>query len=138
MPTGPTYPPRPRRDVARRSFDEPDEPTSGRQFVAAELATILWYLLPLAGYLGWAYFLSTTPVVGCVTELGASCPSPRDVAVQRLIANFPELGLSLSLSLTFSLLLRWIATGWHALAVGFAASVVGAGAATVLFTALAS
>jgi hypothetical protein len=140
LPTGPIQPPGPRREVARRTFDdeELDAPTSGRQFVAAELATIFWYLLPLAGYLGWAFFLSTTPVAGCLTELGAACASPRAVAVQRLIANFPELGLSLSLSLTFSLLLRWIATGWHALAVGFAASVVGAGAATVLFTALAS
>ena len=138
LPTGPTYPPGHRREVARRTFDELDEPTSGRQFVAAELATIFWYLLPLAGYLGWAYFLSTTPVAGCITELGVACPSPRDVAVDRLLANFPELGLSLSLSLTFSLLLRWITTGWHALAVGFAASVVGAGAATVLFTALSS
>ena len=141
LPTGPTYPSHPpgsRREVARRTFDEFDEPTSGRQFVAAELATILWYLLPLAGYLGWAYFLSKTPIAGCVTELGSPCPSPRSVAVDRLLANFPELGLSLSLSLTVSLLLRWITTGWHALAVGFAASVVGAGAATVLFTALSS
>lgn len=121
---------------SRRDWDEFDDPSSGRHFAAAALATIGWYTLPLTCYLGWLLFLPAEPRANCVDDDGGACPAPRDEGLRHLVDNLPEIGIAVALAVTVALLLRWITTGWRSVAVGFAASVVGAGAATVLFSAL--
>ena len=44
--------------------------------------------------------------------------------------------MAIALSLVVAMLIRWITSTWRGLTVGFAATVVGAGVTTVLFSVL--
>jgi hypothetical protein len=126
----------PRDDRGGPDEDEDDDEPREHGFLGAALATIMWYLIPTAIYLGWALLLGDTARPGCVDAAGAPCLSPHDQAIQNLLSNLPKLGGAIALSLIVALLIRWITSIWRGLSVGFAAAVVGAGLATVLFTVL--
>jgi hypothetical protein len=132
-------PPRRRLEAPRRvpDWDLEDDYEVGGYF-ATVLATIAWYLLPIFGYIGWAFLLRETPDPGCLTDAGLPCPGPRMEALQHLLDNLPRIGVAVGASVVVALLLRWIADSWRAMAVGFSAAIVGAGVTTVLVSVLNS
>jgi hypothetical protein len=104
--------------------------------VGAAVATVLWYVLPAVGYLAWAMTLGGKPRPECVDGSGAPCLAPRDLALHNFVHDLPRLGVAIALSLVVALLIRMVTPIWRGISVGFAAAVVGAGAATVLFSVL--
>ena len=116
-------------------FDDDDEPPVYGYFGAA-FATISWYTIPATLYLLWSFLLDGRPRGNCVDPLGNPCLSPRDQALHNLISNLPRIGVAIALSLVVAMLIRWITSTWRGLTVGFAATVVGAGVTTVLFSVL--
>jgi hypothetical protein len=140
--TGPPVrpgPPSRRREAPRRASDwDLDDDIEVGGYFATVLATIVWYLLPIFAYIGWAFLLREAPEPGCLTDAGLPCPGPRMEALQHLLDNLPRIGVAVSASLVVALLLRWIADSWRAMAVGFSAAIVGAGVTTVLVSVLNS
>jgi hypothetical protein len=116
--------------------DEDEESDDAGGFMSAILATFAWYAIPAAGFVLWTRLLSTQSRPGCLDPTGAPCLSPRATAWQAFTDNLPRLALALVLSTLVALLIRWLTVGWRAVTIGFAGSVVGAGAATVLFSVL--
>lgn len=95
-----------------------------------------WFIAPVLAYLTWALTRSGTAPAGCITAAGDPCPPPRDEALAAFLGNSPELASALALALLVALIFRWITRTWRSGTVGLAAAVVGAGAATLLITAL--
>jgi hypothetical protein len=96
-------------------YDLPD----ANSYLAAALSTIAWFVVPALTFLGWVLFLDA---------------GPRNEALRNLTTGGPWILITVAASIGLALVLRRLATGWRALTVGFAAAVVGAGVATVLFT----
>jgi len=96
--------------------------------------TAVWYVVPVALYVVWALLLGSTPEPNCQDPAGNPCGSPRAEALETLVDTVPRLATALALSLVIAIVMRWANTTWRAATIGFAASVVGAGIATVLFT----
>jgi hypothetical protein len=122
-------------------FDAPDnddddevEAPGPRNYVYAALAALGWFIIPVAIYLGYAFLLNDQPPPGCTGTGTPECLTPRAEALQHLFSNVPLVTITVSVSILLALVLRRVASGWRTLTVGFASAVVGAGAATVLFT----
>jgi hypothetical protein len=111
-----------------------DEDDDSRGFIAVSLATLCWYAIPAGLYALWTLLLDAQARPGCIDPTGAPCRSPRVEALSALVNNLPQLAVALVFSTVVALLIRWYSTGWRAVTVGFAGAVVGAGAATVLFS----
>ncbi|NJC82256.1 hypothetical protein [Planosporangium mesophilum] len=123
---------RPAAVTARRAGGADD--VSSYRYVGAALASVGWFGLPIGAFLLWAVLLGSTAQAGCVTAAGQPCPAPRDAAFQTFQAHLPELGIAIVLSAFMALLIRWVSPFWRSATVGFAAAVVGAGIATILYT----
>jgi hypothetical protein len=99
-------------------------------------ATAGWFGVPLIFYLLWVVTLPASPDAGCVDSAGRPCPADRAAAISDLVSALPRIGAALMISLVAAALVRWASATWRAITIGFAAAVVGAGAATVLFSML--
>jgi hypothetical protein len=123
-------------DFDRPDDDDDDEVESPRprNYVYAALAALGWFIIPVAIYLGYAFLLNDQPPPGCNGASTPECLTPRAEALQNLFGNVPLVTITVSVSILIALVLRRVASGWRTLTVGFASAVVGAGAATVLFT----
>ncbi len=117
--------------------DEDDAPRP-TNYVAAALAALGWFIIPLAVYLGYVFFLDDQPPPGCNGAGTPECLTPRAEALHNLFGNVPLVTITVSVSILIALVLRRVASGWRILTIGFASAVVGAGAATVLFTVVSS
>jgi len=129
-------PPPPVRRVEARPPDDDEDELREHGFVGAAIGTVLWYVVPALGYLGWTLLLGRKTRPGCVDAVGAPCLPPRDQALHNLVHDLPRLGVAIAISLLVALLIRLVTPIWRGLSVGFAAAVVGAGVATVLFSVL--
>jgi hypothetical protein len=114
--------------------DDEDESPRPVNYVAASVAALAWFVLPVLAYLGYAFMLDNQPPSGCAGAGGDDCLTPRAEALHNLFGNVPLVMITVSVSILIALVLRRFASGWRTITVGFAAAVVGAGAATVLFT----
>src|SRR6266536_4132665 len=72
----------------------------------------------------------------CVDAGGRPCPAPREAAFATFYAHLPQVGVAVVLSVLIALFIRLLAPLWRPSTIGFAASVVGAGVTTVVFTVL--
>jgi hypothetical protein len=130
--------PRPRRDEADNEYDEYDEyddgPGSG--YLVTAMLTAAWYAVPMALWVVYALTLGSTPQPNCLDPAGDPCGAPRAEALGTLAGAVPRLGTALGVSLVIAIAMRWANTTWRTLTIGFAASVVGAGIATVIFAAI--
>jgi hypothetical protein len=116
--------------------EEDDEPTRPTNYLAAAVAALGWFLVPVTIYLGYAFLLDNKPPPGCTGTGTPECLTPRAEAFQNLFGNVPLVTITVSVSILIALVLRKVASGWRTVTIGFASAVVGAGAATVLFTVL--
>jgi hypothetical protein len=114
--------------------DEDEEAPRPVNYVTAAVAALVWFIVPMLAYLGYAFMLDDQPPSGCTSAGGTDCLTPRAEALQNLFGNVPLVTITVSVSILIALVLRRFASGWRTVTVGFAAAVVGAGAATVLFT----
>jgi hypothetical protein len=114
--------------------DDEDEAPRPTNYVGAALAALGWFIIPVAAYLGYVFFLDNQPPPGCNSAGTPDCLTPRAEAMQNLFGNVPLVTITVSVSILIALVLRRVASGWRTLTIGFASAVVGAGAATVLFT----
>jgi hypothetical protein len=122
------------RPLAEEEEDEDEEVAYG--YPGAGVASVAWFGLPIGAFLLWAMFLGGTARADCVDAGGRACPAPRDAAFATFAAHLPQVGVAIVLSVLVALLIRLASPFWRPATVGFAASVVGAGVATVLFTVL--
>lgn len=132
----PALPGQPRRQPARDRL-EPDDGDPGEQangYLVSMLCTAGWFAFPLVLYTLWILTLDSEPADRCVDAAGEICASARTEALTDLAASLPRVGATLLVSLVVALLLRWASARWRAVTVGFAAAVIGAGSATVLFS----
>ena len=96
--------------------------------------TAIWYGVPIVAYLIWTLTRSGAPKAICV---GASeCTSARSDAWASVLHN--SLGVIFALLLSFGVaaIVRRVSLSWRALTLGFAASVIGGGIATLLISAI--
>jgi hypothetical protein len=114
--------------------DPEDELAPEGGYKSAVLATLIWYAIPAALYIAYAFYLGGSARPGCVSADGGPCPSPRAEALHVISSNIGLITVAIVLSTVIAVMLRWATTGWRALAIGFAAAVVGGGATTVLIT----
>jgi hypothetical protein len=98
------------------------------------IATAGWFGVPLCLYLLWVVTLHSAPEAGCIDSAGGPCPAERAAAISDLVSALPRIAAALMISLAAAAVLRWASTSWRAITIGFAAAIVGAGAATVLFS----
>jgi hypothetical protein len=108
------------------------EPVDGIAWTPALLWTAGFFVVPVLLYLVWAATRSGTAPVNCIDATGAVCASPRAAALSGLAGLLPGLAGALALAMLAMVGLRRIATNWRAGTVGFAAGVIGAGAATMI------
>jgi hypothetical protein len=114
--------------VVATDGEDANENTPG--YLHTALVTTAWYTVPLLVYTMFVLTLDGTA--------NAGTNSPRAQALTGLLDGMPRLGSALVLSLVVAMLIRFFTRGWRAVTIGFAAAVVGGGAATVLLTALQS
>jgi hypothetical protein len=129
-----TYPAVPSQghSPGRQKSQPAAEPVDGVAWTPALLWTAGFFVVPVLLYLVWAATRSGAAPVNCVDATGAACVSPRTAAGSSFVRMLPGLAGALSLALLAMAGLRRIAVGWRAGTVGFAASVIGAGAATMI------
>lgn len=100
------------------------------------MPTLAWtigcFLIPVMIYLVWAATRSGTPPPDCVDDSGAPCPAPRTAALGELVNVAPGLAGAVTLALLAAVGLRLMIETWRSFAIGAAAAVVGAGAATLI------
>jgi hypothetical protein len=118
--------------------DEEDVKPQPVNYVSAAVAALTWFVLPVLIYLGYAFSLDDKTPPGCKNSAAAECRTPRAEALHHLFGNVPLIVTVVSISILIALVLRRFASGWRTVTVGFAAAVVGAGAATVLFTVISN
>jgi hypothetical protein len=149
-PPPPTPPPVPRPappttpSAAARRYDWrvprhaalPDELPPERRFPSTFGWTTAWYAIPVALFAAWSLTFPASPSTACARPTGNACPSPRAAALQMLMHGLPQLGAALGIALVIALLIRIGSAAWKPITVGFASAVVGAGAATILFSVL--
>jgi hypothetical protein len=119
-----------------RHAARPDELPSERRFLATFGWTAAWYAIPVALFAAWSLTFPASPSTACARPTGGACPSPRTAALQMLVHGLPRLGAALGIALVIAVLVRIGSAAWKPVAVGFAAAVVGAGAATIIFSVL--
>jgi hypothetical protein len=134
------YPPAPSFAPASAVDAEPevDAARSSRGYLMAMLATLFWYAVPISLYLLYASLLDHTARPNCRDVLGRPCGSQSQQAIGNLLDVTPRILLALALSIVLAMGIRWVATTWKTLTVGFAGAVVGGGLATVFFAVLAA
>ncbi|HEU4424343.1 MAG TPA: hypothetical protein VFR67_17590 [Pilimelia sp.] len=114
--------------------DERDDETVPGGYLASALYTVMWYAVPIVAWVVWSLTLNGEAAANCVEDTGIPCASERTEALSTLIDTLPRVGGTLLLSLVVAMVLRWVSESWRAATVGFAAAVVGGGAATVILS----
>jgi hypothetical protein len=104
--------------VDEDEFDADDEDTSGG-YLAAMVATLIWFSLPAAAYVGF--------------YLAKNGAQASDGVLATLRAAWPYLAVATVGGLLTALLLRLV-TGWRTVSLGFAAATAGGAAVAVLYT----
>jgi hypothetical protein len=117
-----------------RHVEELVEPPEEKRFTVTFAWTILWYALPILGYAGWTRTLSNAPGRSCAHPLHNGCPPVRAAALDTLMHSLPEISLALAIALLVAMVVRMASSAWRPITVAFAASVIGAGVATILFS----
>ncbi len=126
-------------DPTRRTGPAADGPILGtfdddRDYQAVLGWTAIWYGVPIVAYLIWTLTRSGAPKAICVGV--SECTSARSDAWSAILHN--SLGVIFALLLSFGVAaaVRRVSLSWRALTLGFAASVIGAGIATLLISAV--
>lgn len=112
---------------SRGGFDGDD-----RDYPAVLWWTGIWYAIPVLAYTVWTLTRSGTPRVGCTTSSGDRCASPRTDALLAVTHNLVGIALAAAISFLVAVYFRRQSLSWRAISVGFAAVVVGMGAATII------
>ncbi|WP_173077902.1 hypothetical protein [Phytohabitans rumicis] len=107
-----------RRPSAEEMDDDFAERTPGG-VLAAVLATLGWYAVPLVLFVVYTLF-----------------QSDNSLALGSLSGSATRFAAALAISLIVAVLLRWVSTSWRSVSVGLAAAVVGGGLSTVLLSAI--
>jgi len=135
-------PHRDKRDwgVVRHSIDRPDwEPVEAdKQYAATAGWTVAWYAVPFALYAAWTMTFDGKAGTACANPVNNACPPARSAALNALVHGLPRLGVAVVISLLLAMLIRLGSAAWRPLTTAFSAAVIGAGAATILFSVLAS
>jgi len=111
--------------------DDLDDESVPGGYLASALYTVMWYAVPMVLWVVWSLTLNSEAAANCVQDSGVPCASDRTEALATLLSTLPQVGITLLLSLLVAVVLRWVSESWRAATVGFAAAVVGGGAATV-------
>lgn len=131
-----------RRDwrVVRHSVDRTDlEPVEGEKFyLATVLWTFAWYVVPLGLLVGWVLAFDDASGTACANPVHNVCPPMRTTVLTGMMDGLPRLCVALVISLILALLIRMGSGAWRPVTAAFAAAIIGAGAATILFTVMAS
>lgn len=131
-----------RRDwrVVRHSVDRTDlEPVEGEKlYFATVIWTLAWYVLPLGLVVGWVLVFDNDAGTACANPVHNICPPMRTTVLNGMMDGLPRLCAALVISLILALLIRLGSGAWRPVTAAFAAAIIGAGAATVLFTVMAS
>ena len=109
-----------------------DDPTDDPGGMPALAWTAGLFVVPVLLYLLWAATRAGEAAPGCIDPSGAPCDSPRAEALAGLVNILPSLAGALTLALIAAIGLRRIAAAWRAGTVALAASVIGAGTATLI------
>jgi hypothetical protein len=130
-----------RRDwtVTRHSIDRPDwiEVEGEKQYLATAGWTVAWYAVPFALYAAWTLTFDGQPGTACANPVNNTCPPARSAALLALLHSVPRLGVAILVSLVFAMLIRLGSAAWRPITAAFSAAVIGAGAATILYSVLA-
>jgi hypothetical protein len=118
--------------TARRPARDAPVPTDEPTWAPALAWTIGLFVVPVLLYLVWAATRDGVAPAGCLDASGMPCPSPRDSALQGLVAFLPGLAGALTLAMVTVLGLRRIAGNWRPSTVALAAAVIGGGTATLI------
>jgi hypothetical protein len=126
--------------VTRRTGGYPIvEPVRGRrQFLATFGWTVAWYAVPAALFATWSLTFPDDAGTACARPANGTCPSPRTAALETLLHGLPRVGAALVIALVVAGLIRAGSAAWRTVTTGFAAAIIGAGLATVLYSALHS
>lgn len=127
----PAVPPEP-APTARPSAPGTPEPAEDPAWGPAVAWTISLFAVPVLLYLLWAATRSGVAPPGCLDASGMPCQSPRDSALDGLVAFLPGLAGALTLAVVTALGLRRIAGNWRPSTVAVAAAVIGGGTATLI------
>ncbi|GIH13179.1 hypothetical protein [Rugosimonospora africana] len=131
-----------RRDwrVVRHSIDRTDlDPVEGeKSYFATVVWTLAWYVVPLALIVGWVLVFDNDSGTACATPVHNVCPPMRTAVLNGMMDGLPRLCAALVISLVLALLIRLGSGAWRPVTAAFAAAIIGAGAATILFTVMAS
>jgi hypothetical protein len=129
-----------RRDwgVVRHSIDRPDwsQDEGEKQYAATSGWTVAWYAVPYALYALWTLTFDSKPGTACANPVNNTCPPARSAALSALLHSLPRVGVAILVSLMFALLIRLGSAAWRPFTTAFSAAVIGAGAATILFSVL--
>jgi hypothetical protein len=109
-----------------------------RHFLATFGWTVAWYTVPLAIFAAWSLTFPADPGTACARPSGGTCPSPRAAALAGLVNGMPRVAVALGIALLVAGLIRLGSAAWRPVTVGFSSAVIGAGAATVIYSVLSS
>jgi hypothetical protein len=126
--------------VVRHSIDRPDwEPVEGeKHYLATVIWTLAWYAVPLTLFATWVMAFDDDSGTACAAPVHNVCPPMRTTVLDAMMGGLPRVCVALVISLLLALLIRLGSGAWRPVTAAFAAAVIGAGAATILFTVLAS
>jgi hypothetical protein len=100
--------------------------------------TVAWFAVPYALFAAWTLTFPANPGTACARPTGNACPSPRSLALTTLLDSLPKVGIALALALVIAGLIRLGSAAWRPATAAFSAAIIGAGAATVLYSVLNS
>jgi len=100
--------------------------------------TMAWFAVPYALFAAWTLTFPANPGTACARPTGNACPAPRSLALTTLLDSLPRVGIALALALLIAGLIRLGSAAWRPATAAFSAAIIGAGAATVLYSVLNS
>jgi hypothetical protein len=109
-----------------------------RHYLATFGWTAAWYAVPVALFAAWSLTFPADPGTACARPTDNACLSPRAAALVTLLNGLPRVSVALGIALLVAGLIRLGSAAWRPVTVGFAASIIGAGVATVLYSVLSS
>jgi len=122
------------RHAARPVEVEDDE----KHYLATFGWVAAWFAVPYALFAAWTLTFPSSPGTACARPTGNACPSPRSLALTTLIHSLPRVGFALGLALIIAGLIRLGSAAWRPATAAFSAAIIGAGAATVLYSVINS
>jgi hypothetical protein len=105
-----------------------------RHFLSTMGWTTAWYAVPYALYATWTLTFDNKPGTACAKPVNNACPPVRSAALHALLEGLPRVGIALAIALVVALLVRLGSGAWRPITAAFAAAIIGAGAATILYS----